>query len=130
MNESQMERLAALERSVRTMRILVVVIGLPLVVLGSTAFLNSRSAPAVLTVSELRITDANGVVRVHITGTVPGARRGQGGEGAAGLLLFDATGVERGGYITTDSSGYIGLTLDARKVNSTTGSTQTAAVSA
>ena len=36
------------------------------------------------------------------------------GDGAAGLLLYDSTGQERGGYVTLDRSGYVGLTLDSR----------------
>ena len=126
MNANDSERLAALERSVRRMRLFSMLSAVFLIGLSSAAFLSMQTAPAVLSVSELKVTDRKGVVRIHIGGELPGSNRGQGREGAAGLLLFDATGAERGGYITTDSSGYIGLTLDARRANATTASTQTA----
>jgi len=37
------------------------------------------------------------------------------GQDAAGLLLYDATGVERGGYVTFAPSGNVVLTLDTRE---------------
>ncbi len=97
-----------------------------LIGLSGVAFRQQGATATALTVSELKVTDERGIVRVHIGGALPGANRAQGSEGTAGLLLFDGSGAERGGYITTDSSGYIGLTLDARRVNATTQSTQTA----
>jgi hypothetical protein len=126
MSSDETARLAELERSLTRMRRFTILSCLLLVGLSSAAFLKVQTAPTVLTVSELKVTDQKGVVRVHIGGELPGSNRGQGSEGTAGLLLFDATGAERGGYITTDSSGYIGLTLDSRRVSRTTASTQTA----
>jgi hypothetical protein len=41
------------------------------------------------------------------------------GEKAAGVLLYDNTGQERGGYVTWEPSGNVGLTLDSRKGQST-----------
>lgn len=41
------------------------------------------------------------------------------GEKAAGVLLYDGTGQERGGYVTWEPSGNVGLTLDTRKGQST-----------
>ena len=71
-----------------------------------------------LRVTELVVTDANGVERVRIGGDLPdaiiGGKRVPRGEKAAGVLLYDDTGQERGGYVTWES-GYAGLTLDSRK---------------
>jgi hypothetical protein len=36
------------------------------------------------------------------------------GDQAAGVLLYDKEGLERGGYVTFDRSGVVGLTLDNR----------------
>ncbi len=74
--------------------------------------------PEVLTVSELRVIDPRGVVRVRIGGDLPDAlirgRRTPRGDAAAGVLLYDTTGQERGGYATFNRNGNIGLTLDSR----------------
>ena len=72
----------------------------------------------VLRVREIVVVDERGVVRVRIGGDLPDAviqgRNTPRGDGAAGVLLYDTTGQERGGYVTLDRSGYIGLTLDSR----------------
>jgi len=126
MNDAEEARLENLERSVKQLRRFAWSACILLVILSSAAFVKTQATPSTLTVSELRVIDARGVVRVLVAGEIPGTNRAQGSEGTAGLLLFDGAGAERGGYITTDSSGYIGLTLDARRVNGTTRSTQTA----
>jgi hypothetical protein len=76
-------------------------------------------APAVLRVTELVVVDSAGVERVRIGGELPDAViRGQRvprGEKAAGVLLYDGTGQERGGYVTWEPSGNVGLTLDTRE---------------
>src|SRR5438874_8284634 len=58
--------------------------------------------PSVLTVSELNVVDSKGVVRARIAGNLPETySNGKPvGRGAAGVLLYDAAGVERGGYVT------------------------------
>jgi hypothetical protein len=77
-----------------------------------------QSTHPVLTASELVIADANGVVRARLGTKMPdaivnGKTRPRGDE-IAGLLLYDDTGQERGGYVTFKSSGYVGLTVDSR----------------
>jgi hypothetical protein len=69
-----------------------------------------------LTLSELAIVDSNGRVRIRLGGNLPDAvingitkPRGQR---AAGILLYDGTGV---GYVTFEPSGNVALTLDTRK---------------
>jgi hypothetical protein len=75
--------------------------------------------PQSLTVSELIVVDSSGVERVRIGGDLPDAiidgKRAPRGESAAGVLLYDGTGQERGGYVTFEPSGNVGLTLDTRK---------------
>ncbi len=78
------------------------------------------AAPQVLTVRELIVVDAKNVPRVRVGASLPdpvidGKRIGRGGEQVAGVMLYDATGQERGGYLTFEPSGNVGLTLDSRK---------------
>ena len=76
------------------------------------------ATPQSLRVSELVVVDPKGVERVRIGGDLPDAtidgKRVSRGEKAAGVLLYDTTGQERGGYVTWES-GNVGLTLDTRK---------------
>ena len=71
-----------------------------------------------LRVSELVVVDAKGVERVRIGGDLPdaliGGKRVPRGQQAAGVLLYDASGGERSGYVTFEPSGNVGLTLDSR----------------
>jgi hypothetical protein len=77
------------------------------------------AAPQPLRVSELVVVDPKGVERVRIGGDLPDAiingRRVSRGEKAAGVLIYDATGQERGGYVTFEPSGNAALTLDTRR---------------
>lgn len=74
--------------------------------------------PASLRVSELVVVDAKGVERVRIGGELPdafiGGKKVPRGQKAAGVLLYDAAGGERSGYVTFEPSGNVGLTLDSR----------------
>ena len=75
--------------------------------------------PPPLRVSELVVVDAKGVERVRVGGDLPdaivGGKRVPRGEKAAGVLLYDGAGQERGGYVTFEPSGNVGLTLDTRR---------------
>jgi hypothetical protein len=77
------------------------------------------NAPQSLRVSELVVTDPQGVERVRISGDLPDAvingKRVPRGEKAAGVLLYDGTGQERGGYVTFEPSSNVALTLDTKK---------------
>lgn len=122
----QMETLEArLARSERTIRILrIAVLGL-IVLAGAAIFTASRGSSAApdsggsLRLSELVIVDSAGTPRVRIGGDLPDAiingKQVPRGQDAAGVLLFDATGVERGGYVTFAPSGNVALTLDTRE---------------
>ncbi len=94
---------------------------------GAFVFLNIEAAQSsetaahdVLQARMLEIVDENGVVRVRVGAKLPdavidGKSVGRGGEEVAGVMLYDGTGQERGGYVTFEPSGNIGLTLDSRK---------------
>jgi hypothetical protein len=77
------------------------------------------TTPASMRVSELVVVDSKGVERVRIGGDLPdaiiGGKRVPRGQQAAGVVLYDATGGERSGYVTFEPSGNVGLTLDSRK---------------
>jgi hypothetical protein len=69
-----------------------------------------------LTVRRLTVVDENGTPRVMIGAPLPDppilGRRVPRGDVAHGVLIFDATGTERGGYATFNDSGAAVLTLD------------------
>ena len=77
------------------------------------------SVASPLRASELVIVDPKGVERVRIGGDLPdpviSGKRVPRGEKAAGVVLYDGTGQERGGYVTFEPSGNVGLTLDTRR---------------
>ena len=75
--------------------------------------------PQKLTLQRLDIVDGNGTTRVVLAAPAPppihfgkpGRRDGE----VSGVLLFDSTGTERGGYVTSDGDeGNALLTLDAQ----------------
>jgi len=77
-----------------------------------------KAEPKSLTVSELVVVDDSGQTRLRLGGNLPDAvHNGKArprGQRAAGVLLYDATGVERSGYVTLEPSGNVALTLDTR----------------
>ena len=82
----------------------------------------AKTEPQRLVVSELAVVDENGVVRVRVGSDLPDAiidgHRIDRGEKVAGVMLYDDTGQERGGYVTFAPSGNVGLTLDSRRSQS------------
>jgi hypothetical protein len=72
----------------------------------------------ILHVRGLVIEDASGQERVRLGAPLPdplfhGVRRHRSGE-ISGLLITDATGTERGGYVTADKSNEAFLSLDSQ----------------
>jgi len=109
------------ERQERWLRILIcgwVVFGALTVCAFKIQSKVEQIGPSSMKVSELVVVDPKGVERVRIGGDLPDAtingKRVPRGEKAAGVLLYDTTGQERGGYVTWES-GNVGLTLDTRK---------------
>jgi hypothetical protein len=103
-------RLLACERDNRRLRAWVM--ALALLVATTLCLLLLRTATATspqpspvgpLRVSELIVVDPQGIERVRIGGEV------------AGVMLYDRTGQERGGYVTFDTGDNVALTLDGRK---------------
>ena len=77
------------------------------------------TSPTSLRVSELVVVDSKGVERVRVGGDLPDAvyngKRAPRGSKAAGVLLYDSLGRERGGYVTWEAEN-VGLTLDTPKM--------------
>ena len=75
--------------------------------------------PEQLRLHTLSIVDEKGVERVRIGGELPDAvvngKRVPRGDRAAGVLIYDDAGLERGGYVTFSRSKNAVLTLDTRK---------------
>ena len=126
MMEQLEARLDHLER--RNRRLLQAVVTLcflmiaaPLGVAGFAAAARADQASSdTLRVREIAIVDAKGVVRARLGGDLPdavinGRRVGRGGQKVAGLMLYDGSGQERGGYVTFEPSGNVGLTLDSKQ---------------
>ena len=91
-----------------------------LLILTNVALLIVAAAPKnkVLTVSEIDVVDSKGVIRARLGGDLPdpviNGKRLSRGSKAAGVLLYDDAGQERGGYVTF-SNGHVALTLDSKK---------------
>nr|WP_315475733.1 hypothetical protein [uncultured Undibacterium sp.] len=102
-------------------------IGTILLAIGGSAYanlekVNEKLVTASLTVRELVVVDSNNVVRARVGGNIPPAvidgktlTRGGANNGVAGIMLYDRTGVERGGYVTFDQGDNVALTLDTQK---------------
>jgi len=112
------DAVAMLERRVR--RVTLVLSLLMATVLLLVAFAWVRLSPTdQVRLRTLSIMDERGVERVRIAGQLPDAvvngRRVPRGEQAAGVLIYDDAGQERGGYVTFAPSRNAVLTLDTRR---------------
>lgn len=68
---------------------------------------------------EITVVDAKGIVRARLGGDLPDAVMANGhvakrGSRAAGLIIYDEEGGERGGYVTQDEGSNAMLTLDSK----------------
>jgi hypothetical protein len=81
-----------------------------------------RGTPAfdkdsVLRVRALAIVDEHGITRVRLAAPLPDpvvmGKQGKRDDTVAGVMLYDALGNERGGYVTDNSVGNAFLTLDS-----------------
>ena len=112
-------RLAALERRCRWLTGALLVL---LLLMSAATLVALRPADATapqagpLTLRELVVVDANGTPRVRIAAPLPDpimlGKRFRRGGAVSGILLYDAEGNERGGYVTGDESRDAALTLD------------------
>jgi len=97
--------------------------GLIILALGSAILLQSYQIRSLenrqrLKVRELSVVDEHGTERVRIGSPLPdpmvaGTRRKRDGV-VSGILIFDSTGTERGGYVTGDEYANAMLTLDSQ----------------
>jgi hypothetical protein len=121
MKDDKMDRIALLERRQRFLFLVnTAAIGLlAFFAVGPDghAFADQNGSK-ILTVSEISIVDSHGTVRARIGGNLPDAvikgKVTPRGQRAAGLLLYDEAGQERGGYVTWGPSNNVGLTLDGQ----------------
>jgi hypothetical protein len=81
--------------------------------------IRSAQHPQKLSVRELAVVDERGTERVLIAAPLPEplfkGKPGKRGGKISGILIYDATGTERGGYATDDSYGNAILTLDGQR---------------
>jgi hypothetical protein len=68
---------------------------------------------------EVVVIDAKGIVRARLGGDLPDAVMANGrvarrGSKAAGMIIYDEEGIERGGYVTQDEGSNAMLTLDSK----------------
>lgn len=123
MDHSAVARLEALERRFRLLLMmnifgLCVLAGAALLQPGLGVRAQEKADPKSLVLSELVIVDNSGKTRLRIGGNLPDAllngKARPRGQRAAGILLYDETGIERSGYVTLEPSGNVALTLDTR----------------
>ena len=123
------ERVRALENQVRRLQRVSVAVGLALVAVAATGFVNqpanqargpvarfTTAAVDSLEVRQIVVRDASGVPRAMLGAPLPepvmlGKRFRRRGD-VSGLMLYDSEGNERGGYVTGDSGRGAALTLD------------------
>ena len=112
------ERLVASERRIHLLIVMNIAVLLAIVSATCRTTAATDTKPQVLTVSEVDVVDAHGVIRARLGGDLPDSvrngKRVPRGQKASGLLLYDDTGQERGGYITFAPGRQVALTLDAR----------------
>ena len=112
---------ARLLRRQRLLEALLGAMGLLVIVMGSIGWraLSKIAHPQELTLQRLDIVDGKGTTRVVLAAPAPppirfGKPARRDGD-VSGVLLFDSTGTERGGYVTSDGDeGNALLTLDAQ----------------
>lgn len=116
------DRLVRCERRNRWLAALSVLQLTILVVAGCVTASRGAAAPESLRVRELAVVDDHGVVRVRIQANLPDpvirGKKVSRGDPASGVMLYDRTGQERGGYITFERGNQVALTLDNTDVQS------------
>jgi hypothetical protein len=113
---TEMMNIQRLER-----RIKLVTVGwlLSVLVLAACGWTFRPQQPGMLRVRQIVIVDEKGTERVWIGAPVPdpiiqGQRQKRQGP-VSGVIVLDAKGNERGGYVTSDLSGEVFMSLDSEK---------------
>jgi len=125
--EHMRESLQTLERRFRHNRLITIALaalllaalftdGIPTPGFAASTGNGTSRSDSVLTLRELVIVDSMGTPRVRIAAPLPdpimlGKRFSRGGV-VSGIIIYDAEGNERGGYVTGDESRGAALTLD------------------
>ncbi len=112
---------AQLLRKQRLLEALLGAMAVLVIVMGSVGWraLYKAAHPQKLTLQRLNIVDGKGATRIVLAAPAPPPTRfgktGKRDGEVSGVLLFDSTGTERGGYVTSDGDdGNALLTLDAQ----------------
>jgi hypothetical protein len=110
-------RIARLEGQVRVLRT-VLILGTVAVFVGAWRS-SAGQLPDTLRVRQITVVDANGTERVWIGAPVPDpimqGKHMKRAAVASGIILLDAHGDERGGFLTSDTSSEIWVGLDSEK---------------
>jgi len=127
MTQDTIERLHLLEREQARLRRRLSVqkwmlVGLGALALCATAVAGVESRTATfdkVVAKDITVVDANGRVRARMTADAPDATMAGGhvskrGTKAAGFLIYDEEGIERGGYVTMDAGSNAMLSLDSK----------------
>jgi hypothetical protein len=125
MDNTADDRLSRIERSNVILRRYVVALGALTVTLvlalagASVALVRGGINVQGLRAREITVVDAHGVVRARLSGDLPdgvahGGRVMKRGAKAAGLIIYDEEGLERGGYLTQYPGSNAMLTLDSK----------------
>ena len=121
-----LQRVSRLERSCAGLRLAVTALVLLLIanvvgipgLRGEAAVAQKPGPDDVLIVRGLVVVDGNGRERVRLGAPLPdpvvNGKRLPRKAAVSGVLIFDADGDERGGYVTSDKEGNAFLTLDAK----------------
>jgi hypothetical protein len=120
--EDLSSRIAQCEARFRQLRLLFLTV-VPLLAIGLFGLAwreqHRASLPDSVRLKELAIVDIQGIVRARLGGQLPdpvmNGKSVPRGQQIAGMLLYDDTGQERGGYVTFSPSGNVALTLDTRQ---------------
>lgn len=112
------KRAVSLKRRVQ-IQTAVIVVGIALLIGGYSIASGKPKHFDSITAKDLSVVDDNGTVRARLGGDLPdavmfGGRVSKRGGKAAGLIIYDEDGIERGGYVTQMPGSNAMLTLDSK----------------
>ncbi len=118
-----MGELTKIQRLEWRVRVLTFALILSVLIIVACGWTFRQQQSDVLRVRQIVIVDEKGTERVWIGAPVPdpivqGQRQKRSGP-VSGIILLDAKGNERGGYVTSDGSGEVFMSLDSEKAQET-----------
>lgn len=110
-----------IEQLIMQNRLLKLVLSVLVVTLSAIGLMAARAPEGVtesIRTRELLVVDSNNVIRARVSGDMPDAIMANGhvskrGAKAAGFMIYDQEGIERGGYVTFDHGNAM-LSLDSK----------------